>query len=189
MGWRDINLNRRKPRIDVAVVPMAAGEPREAAVLRKVVGAALAAIAGQGGGSDAFAAGYAAGFARQQALKHGVDTEADGGVALLAALGAQAPHALAAAVAAISFVPRQAGSPRAALAAEDPLADAGYLVGQLDALCNTRKLLRRDSGVVAYLTLCDHVADRLQTHQPTAALRLAPAERAIVERALAGGTG
>ena len=77
MGWRDINMNRRKPRLDVAVVPMGEGEDREAAVLHS------------------------------------------------------------------------------------------------------------DGGAARYLTACDHAADRMQTHHPTAVLRLDPAERAIVEAALA----
>lgn len=189
MGWRDINLNRRKPRIDVAVVPMAEGEDRDAAVLRKAVGAALAALAEQGAGASAFAAGYLAGFARHQALKHGLDAEADGGVALLAQLAAQAPDALKPAIAALRLAPRAVASPRARLGACDVPGDAGYLVGQLEALCGTRKLLSTGGDVAAYLTRCDHAADRLQTHQPTAVLRLDAAERAVVAQALRGPGG
>jgi hypothetical protein len=180
MGWRDINMNRRKPRIDVAVVPMSAGEDREAAVLRKVVAAALASLREQGAAEQRFTAGYLAGYARHQALKHGVDAEGDGGVALMAALAAQAPGA----VQGLQLVPRKLRSSRAALAAADDMADAGYLVGHLESLCGTRKLLNTRGDVTAYLTACDHAADRLQTHHPTAVLRFDTVERAIVERAL-----
>lgn len=184
MGWREINMNRSKPRRDVAVVPMAAGEDRGAAVLRKAVAAALAAVAEQGAADAAFAAGYLAGFARREAQKHGLDAEADGGAALLAELGAQAPDGLKHAVQALQLAPRTVPSSRAALAAADALADAGYLVGHLESLCGTKRLLAAGGGAEAYLTLCDHAADRLQTHQPTHVLRLDPAERAVVRAAL-----
>jgi hypothetical protein len=75
-------------------------------------------------------------------------------------------------------------SSRAALAAADSLADAGYLVGHLESLCGTKRLLATGGDVEAYLTLCDHAADRLQTHHPTDVLRLDPAERAVVRAAL-----
>jgi len=178
-------MNRRKPRIDVAVVPMGEGEDRDAAVLRKAVTAALAAVAEQGGADPRFTAGYAAGFARHQALKHGLEAETDGGAALLAALAALAPEGLRQAVDAVTLSPRRTPSPRAGLGAADPLADAGYLVGHLESLCGTRKLLGRQGSVPDYLTRCDHAADRMQTHYPTAVLRFDSAERAIVERALA----
>ena len=115
-----------------------------------------------------------------EALKHGVDAEADGGVALLAALTAQAPDV----VQALQLAPRKVPSSRAALAAADPLADAGYLVGHLESLCGTKRLLATGGDVEAYLTLCDHAADRLQTHHPTDVLRLDPVERAVVRAAL-----
>ena len=185
MGWRDINMNRRKPRLDVAVVPMGEGEDREAAVLRKAVAAALASVAEQDAADAPFTAGYLAGFARHQALKHGVDAERDGGAALMAALAAQAPVALQDALRGLQLAPRAVASSRAALGAGDPLADAGSLVGHLESLCGTRKLLHSDGGAARYLTACDHAADRMQTHHPTAVLRLDPAERAIVEAALA----
>lgn len=185
MGWREINMNRRKPRIDVAVVPMGEGEDRDAAVLRKAVASAWAAVAEQGATDKDFTAGYAAGFAHHQALKHGLDAEGDGGAALLAELAVQAPEALREAVKGLRLQLRAVASPRAALAASAPLADAGYLVGHLESLCGTRKLLVRQGTVADYLTRCDHAADRMQTHAPTAVLRLDSVERAIVERALA----
>ena len=163
MGWRDINMNRRKPRIDVAVVPMGEGEERAAAVLRKAVNTALAWVREQGAANPAFTAGYVAGFARHQALKHGLASDV---------------------VQALQLVPRKAPSSRAGLAAADPLADAGYLVGHLESLCGTKRLLATGGDVEAYLTLCDHAADRLQTHHPTDVLRLDPAERAVVRAAL-----
>ena len=180
MGWRDINMNRRKPRIDVAVVPRSDGEERGAAVLRKAVTAALASVREQGAANGMFTAGYLAGFGRHQALKHGVDAEADGGKALLTALAAQVPEI----VQALQLAPRELPSSRAALGASDGLADAGYLVGHLESLCGTRRLLATDGDVEAYLTLCDQAADRLQTHHPTDVLRLDPAERAVVRAAL-----
>lgn len=179
-------MNRRKPRLDVAVVPMGAGEDRATAVLRKAVAAAWASIAEQGAGNAAFTAGYAAGFARHQGLKHGLDAEADGGAGLLAAVAAQAPDALREAVANLRLVARASPSSRASLGAADAVADAGYLVGHLESLCGTRRLLARQASVADYLTLCDQAADRMQTHHPTAVLRLDSVERAIVEGALAG---
>lgn len=178
-------MNRRKPRIDVAVVPLREGEDPQAAVLRKAVSGALASALEQDGEGCAFTAGYLAGFARQQALKHGLDAEADGGAALLAGLLEQAPADWRAAVEALRLVPRQAASSRARLGATDPAADAGYLVGHLEALCGTRKLLGRGGEATGYLTRCDQAADRLQTHHPTAVLRFDPIERAIVAAALA----
>lgn len=181
MGWRDINLNRRKPKIDVAVVPMAPGEDRATAVLRKAGTQALAA----GSGSDAaFTAGYLAGYARQQALKHGIDAEHDM-AALVALLAAGARDDVRAVLERLCFAPRRMASPRAGLEASDAVADAGYLVGHLEALCGTRRLLDVAGGAEAYLTRCDQVADRLQTHQPTAVLRLDEAERAVVRAAFA----
>ena len=178
-------MNRRKPRLDVAVVPMAAGEDREAAVLRKAVAAALARVAEQSAADARFTAGYLAGFARHQALKHGLDAEQDGGAALLAALRAQAPEWLQDGLRALSLAPRRLPSSRAALGPEDPVVDAGYLVGHLESLCGTRKLLATGGDVAAYLTACDHAADRLQTHHPTAVLRLDAQERDVIRHALA----
>ena len=178
-------MNRRKPRRDVAVVPVRDGEDREAAVLRKAVAAGFAAVAEQGKADARFTAGYAAGFARHQALKHGLDAEADGGAGLLATLAAVAPETLREAVRGLTLSARATPSPRAGLAAADPVADAGYLVGHLESLCSTRRLLVRQGSVADYLTRCDHAADRMQTHYPAAVLRLDSVERAIVERALA----
>ena len=129
---------------------------------------------------DAFTAGYLAGYARHQALKHGLDAEADGGAALLAALAVQAPDD----VAALQLTRRRQATSRTTLGASDLLADAGYLAGHLESLCGTRRLLDTAGGAAAYLTRCDQAADRLQTHHPTAVLRLDPVERAIVETAL-----
>jgi len=181
MGWKDINLNRHKPQPRFAVIPVAEGQDRTSAVLARACDAAWTAFTGQGAGpADGVSAGYLAGFARHQALKHGVDAEADGGKALLVALAAQAPDI----VQALELAPRKLPSSRAALGVSDELADAGYLVGHLESLCGTRRLLAADGDVGAYLTLCDQAADRLQTHHPTDVLRLDPAERAVVRAAL-----
>ena len=187
-------MNRRKPRIDVAVVPAEEGEDAGRAVLRKVCRSAVDAAVSQSDGAIAllpFIAGYLAGHARQQALKHGLDAESDGCVELIAVLEAAAPDDLKAAIAALRFAPREAVSGRAGLRAGAPLADAGYIVGHLEALCGTRRLLAMGlklggaAGIDPYLTACDVAADRMQTHHPTAALRLDPDERAVLRQAFA----
>jgi hypothetical protein len=67
MGWRDINMSRRKPPMRLAVIPMEEGQDASDAVLRKAARTALHALA-QAPVIDpdlqAFAAGYLAGFAR-----------------------------------------------------------------------------------------------------------------------------
>jgi hypothetical protein len=195
MGWRDINMSRRKPPLRLAVIPMEEGEDTREAVLRKAAGAALGALA-QASIIDPklvpFATGYLAGFARHQALKHGVDAETGQMEALLAALIAEAPAAIGQALGALRFTPRISTlqSSRAVLRAEQGLADAGYLVGHLESLCRSERLLaaglslirRRD--IEGFLTACDFAADRMQTHQPTMALRFDTDERAILREAL-----
>lgn len=188
-------MNRRKPRIDVAVVPVEAGEDASRAVLRKACRAAVAAAAEQAGGAAPafapFVAGYFAGHARHQALKHAVDAEGDRNEDLIAVLETEAPIAFAPSVAALRFLPRGTGRGRAGLRATVPLADAGYIIGHLESLCGTRRLLARamtlggdGAAVDAYLTACDVAADRMQTHHPTAALRLDGDERAVLREAL-----
>ncbi len=188
MGWRDINMSRRKPPLRLAAVPREDGEDLAAAVLRKAARAALAAQAQQPGNApDAFTAGYLAGYARHQALKHGLDPEEGERPleALLAELKAVAPASLA-----LRFSPRKGAQMRSGLAATPPLADAGYLVGHLESLCGTTRLLGLappagcgPDAIAAYLTHCDHAADRLQTHQPTASLRFDAGEREILRAA------
>ena len=46
MGWRDINMNRRKPPVRLAVIPVEEGQDAREAVLRKASLIALAAVAG-----------------------------------------------------------------------------------------------------------------------------------------------
>jgi hypothetical protein len=76
------------------------------------------------------------------------------------------------------------------LRAAGGLADAGYLVGHLASLCGSERLLGQSLTLLAagdtdaFLTACDVAADRLQTHQPTMALRFDADERAILRRAL-----
>lgn len=187
-------MNRRKPRRDVAVVPRAEGEDHAAAVLRKSALAALAALdaqwQGDGGAARlSFIAGYLAGFARHQALKHGLDAEEDGLLSLMAQLVPMAPPVLRSPLTALAFLPRTGGaSPRAMLRASEGLADGGYLAGHLESLCGTRRLLPAAVESATYLTACDTAADRLQTHHPTASLRFDAAERAIVAAAVAALT-
>jgi hypothetical protein len=92
----------------------------------------------------------------------------------------------------LRFTPR-AGTlqtARASLRAEQGLADAGYLAGHLASLCGSDKLLGHclahlaAGDIEALLTACDFAADRMQTHQPTMALRFDTAERTILREAL-----
>lgn len=195
MGWRDINMNRRKPPLRLAVVPMEEGEDAHAAVLRKAARKALATleqISMIDPDLQAFAAGYLAGFARHQALKHGVDAEAGLMEALLAVLSADAPSVIGPSLDALHFEPRTGAleTSRASLRAERGLADAGYLVGHLASLCGSETLLglsltKLSKGdIESFLTACDFAADRLQTHQPTMALRFTVEEREILRKAL-----
>ena len=197
MGWRDINMSRRKPPMRLAVIPVEEGEDAQAAVLRKAARKALATSDGLPAivaGLMPFAVGYLTGFARHQALKHGVDAEKDEGLmqALLGALTAEAPPSLGQAVEHLRFSPRPGAqqSSRAALRAEQGLADAGYLAGHLASLCGSETLLRLSlaqlskGDIEAFLTACDFAADRMQTHQPTMALRFDVQERAILREAL-----
>jgi hypothetical protein len=196
MGWRDINMSRRKPPLRLAAVPREEGQDHASAVLRKAAGAAIAALAQQPATApDAFTAGYLAGYARHQALKHGLDAEAEVPPleALLAELSLLAPQGLASSLRALTFSPRAGADARASLSATQPQADAGYLVGHLESLCGTCRLLSLappancgPEAFAAYLTHCDHAADRLQTHQPTASLRFDAGERAVLRAAFAG---
>ena len=196
-------MNRRKPPVRHAVIPVAEGQGREDAVLRKAATSALTAAEAQGAGLAPapllpFLAGYVAGFARQLALRHGVDAEQEGESplrALLDVLAADAAPHLAEAIRNVRFSARQPGqSRRAALAAAGDLADAGYLGGHLDAICETRRLIRAavDSlggahPAEALLNASDIAADPMQTRQPTLSLRFDASEREIVRRAFSGG--
>jgi len=194
MGWRDINMNRRKPPARLAVVLVEEGQDAREAVLRKACLIALSTLADSSGIAPslaAFVAGYLAGFARHQALKHGVDAEKDM-LSLCAVLGPDAPAALAEEIAALRFSPRTGSlrTSRAMLRAENGIADAGYLAGHLASLCGADRLLGSAVKLLAagkiedFLTACDVAADRLQTHQPTMALRFDVDERAILRQAL-----
>lgn len=199
MGWRDINMNRRKPQRRFAVVPIEEGGDEKAAVLRKASRAAVVAWREQSAGLDdgaagpasmSFGAGYLAGFARHQALNHGVDAE-DDMPGLLAALAAEVPEPMQVALNALAFTVRGVPSARAKLGAVNPLVDAGYLTGHLESLCGSQRLLRtmrdvwgKSDAAEFYLTACDVAADRMQTHQPTMSLRFDPAERAIITTAI-----
>jgi hypothetical protein len=191
MGWRDINMNRRKPPLRLAVIPVEEGQDAREAVLRKASLIALSALADVPPGLAPFVAGYLAGFARQQALKHGVDAEKDMR-SLCAVLCRDAPAPPAEEIAKLRFSPRTGPhrSSRAMLRAEYGLADAGYLVGHLASLCGSERLLGSAMELLAagdigaFLTACDVAADRLQTHQPTMALRFDTDERAILRACL-----
>ena len=191
MGWRDINMNRRKPPLRLAVVPVEEGQDAHDAVLRKASLAALSALAEVPPGLVPFVAGYLAGFARHQALKQGVDAEKDM-PKLCAVLGRDAPAAIADEIAKLRFSPRRGPhrTSRAMLRAEEGIADAGYLVGHLASLCGSERLLASAlkllaaGDTAAFLTACDIAADRMQTHQPTMALRFDEEERAILRAAL-----
>jgi hypothetical protein len=199
MGWRDINMNRRRPPMRHAVVAVEEGQDERQAVLSKACRAALSMLAqvtAVGPGLEPFLAGYLAGVARHQALKHGHDAERDEDGPpmqdLLAELAGQVPPPIRDEVARLRFSPRTGArpSPRAQLRAEQGLADAGYLVGHLESLCRTEKLLGSAlrllaaGDVEAFLTACDVAADPMQTHQPTMSLRFDPQERDILRQAL-----
>ncbi len=191
-------MNRRKPVVRHAVVPVAEGQGITDAVLLKAAASARLAAEAQGAARVPdrllpFVAGYLAGYARQQALRHGIDAEQER--AFLDVLAAEAPPELSVALQALRFSPRQPGqSRRAALAAAGVCADAGYLGGHLDAMCETRRLIRaaveslesRDPAE-AFLMAADIAADPMQTRQPTLSLRFDASEREIVRRAFSGG--
>ena len=187
-------MNRRKPQMRVAVVPVEEGEEPRQAVLRKAAAVAVSALAQAPeleGGLLPLAAGYLAGFARHQALKHGEDAEQDALDSLLLVLLREAPPSLRDALSELRFSPRPGTGARARWRAAPELADAGYLLGHLESLCGTRRLLRAAVELAAagdldaFLTACDVAADRLQTHQPTLSLRLDTAERALMREAFA----
>ncbi len=197
-------MNRRKPRQSFAVVPLEGDGDARSAVLRKAARAAVASCVSQWAWKDAmaraplglaFAAGYVAGFARHQGLRHGVDAEKDM-AALAGILLAEAPEELRAALAALVFSPRAIASARAALAAAGGTADAGYLSGHLESLCGSRRLLGLAAEIWGepgaanlYLTASDTAADRMQTHLPTASLRFDEAERAVISAAFSPSAG
>lgn len=197
MGWREINMNRRKPVLRLAVVPVAEGESREAAIIRKVGREAVEGLAAQVQGqhskaADAFLGGFALGVARQKALKLGLDCEAADNA--MAQLIAAIPAASGLAFSARQPLPQGLRSRLTASWLFGVAADAGYLAGQLEAVCGMRKLaglaLRRvaddpSSAAQRFITDCDIAADRLQSHQPTLSTRFTPAERAIVAAGIA----
>ncbi len=198
MGWRDINMNRKKPQPRLTVIPVEAGMDFTRAVLRKAAADAVAALRTQLGANmpadfSPFVSGYLLGYARQCGLKHGVDceTEPDGMAALAEALAEVGCIDFSAEPQSLSFSPRGllGSSQRAALRATPALADAGYLVGHLEALCGSARLARlaiartalgAEAGARAYLTDCDTAADPLQTRQPTMSLRFTPEEREAI---------
>jgi hypothetical protein len=199
MGWRDINMSRRKPPMRHAVIAVEEGQDERQAVLRKACRAAvsmLARIPAVDPAFDPFIAGYLAGFARHQALKHGYDAERNENGPpmqdLLAELAGQVLPPIRNEVARLRFSPRTGPrrSARAGLRAEQGPADAGYLVGHLESLCRTEKLLGSALNLLAageveaFLTACDVAADPLQTHQPTTSLRFDMEERDILRQAL-----
>lgn len=192
MGWKDINMNRRKPQLRLAVVPVREGEDIAGAVLRKAAAAAIPALHAQLPDAEEcppriapFAAGYLAGFARQLALKHDHDAEATHPPlhALLEELRRAAPAPLSGPLGGLSFRPRGTASPRARLGPDNAWADAGYLTGHLEALCGTQRLIAAalaGPDAEAFLTACDVAADPMQTRQPLMSLRFDAGERAVI---------
>ncbi len=185
MGWREINMNRRKPQVSLAVVPGAPGEGRQAAVLRKAASMALDVLRAQlpCGVIDSrfspFLAGYLMGHARQVALKHGIDGNDDALSALAAELERQAAPLTGIGISGLQSIGGHAGS----------------LVGRLEALCGTRHLLGQalvcgnhsvaaDAGN-AFLTDCDNAADPMQSRAPTMSLRFNAQERDVILAAFA----
>ena len=176
-------MNRRKPPLRLAAVAMAPGEDRQTAVLRKAASSALEVLKAQllpdmdvsaMHWFSPFLAGYLMGYARQMALKHGIDCE-DGALGVLAAeLGRQAASLPGFGISRI----------------QTPGGEAGCLVGRLEALCGTRHLVgqvsvracrsdEEDAGI-AFLTDCDNAADPMQSRAPTMSLRFNSQERAAI---------
>jgi hypothetical protein len=192
MGWKDINMMRRRPLPVYAVTPAEPGlDPRRAA-LRKSAALAQAALDQQlaeaAPGDEVqsalrpFISGYLAGFARQSASKLGIDSTAESDGDLAEEFATLTPPGVADAM----RVQNDAGA--------FPLQAAGHLVGGLEARCGSRKLVRRaierlvETGPGAanrFLTDCDIAADPMQTRAPTMPLRFNAEERAIVLEAFA----
>ena len=199
MGWRDINMNRRRPQPRVAFVADVPGADRAAQVLAKAAAAAIGLASQQLGESTtggAFLTGYLFGYARQGALRDGVDGERESMSALAQALAGVLPERWDIDPGQIEFVQRATADrmPRARLRATDAGADAGFLVGHLEALCGSEKLLRLallrmeqggDQAAQDFLTDCDVAADPMQTRNPTLALRFHGEEREVIRRAFA----
>lgn len=189
MGWREINMNRRKPPLRLAAIAMAPGEDRRAAVLRKAASVALETLRAQlpleldeeaKQRLSPFLGGYLLGNARQVALKHGIARDDDAMRDLAAELERQ--------IVALSGM-GISGFPAAGKTA-DARCDAGRLVGRLEALCGTRHLVGEaflcwrqgapvDAGR-AFLTSCDNAADPMQSRAPTQSLRFSKEERAVI---------
>lgn len=212
MGWREINMNRRKPPLKLAAIARQPGEDFASAVLRKVAASAIAALTGQLRGSTApvgatrlscFLAGYMLGHARQSALAHGVDCEKAGGQLLprlAAEIARQAPATLHFDAEGLVLAPRAFSEhlPRSRIHLSNgdmaQVHDAGYLVGHLEALCKSDHLMRMalqrleqqgPDASAAFLTDCDNAADPMQTRAPTMDLRFTREEREIVRKGLA----
>ena len=185
MGWRDINMNRRRPQPRVAFVAVEPGTDRTRAVLRKAAASAVAAASEQVNGEDMasppasarFMAGYLLGFARQRSSADGVDCAAlppaSGSDLLTEDIARAAPPSWKVVVEGLGS---DGGRQR----------EAGMLVGRLDAVCGSGKLLRQararmaEGGAAAaraYLTDCDIAADPMQTRLPTLSLRFHGDER------------
>ncbi|WP_373505753.1 hypothetical protein [Aestuariivirga sp.] len=201
-------MNRRKPPLRLAVVPLVPGADKRTAVLRKAAGMAVDALTDQVDGMlpDGFApfvAGYALGFARHVAMKHDVDCEGGDGPHTMDELAAEIAPLLSSgigiAMRGISFSRREVSGDaqrarlRLGAAGAEGLADAGYLVGHLEALCGSRMLVRKaigrmqkdDEGARAFVTDCDFAADKMQSHLPTTSLRFTAAERTVILEAFA----
>lgn len=180
MGWREINMNRRKPPLRLAVIAMAPGEDRRAAVLRKAASQALEALQAQlplALDDDAtqrfspFLGGYLMGYARQAALKH--DIVCDDAASEFAA----------------EFERQTDPMPGLQLIGNgvDARYGAGILVGRLEALCATRHLVgeavrcwKNAEAALAFLTACDNAAAPMQSRAPTQSLRFTRQERAVI---------
>ena len=190
MGWREINMNRRKPPLRLAAIAMAPGEDRRAAVLRKAAFMALETLRTQlpleldeeaKQRLSPFLGGYLLGYARQVALKHGIARDDDAMRDLAAELELQ--------IVALSGM-GISGFPAAGKTA-DARCDAGRLVGRLEALCGTRHLVgeaflcwhqeqKIADAASVFLTSCDNAADPMQSRAPTQSLRFSKEERAVI---------
>lgn len=207
MGWKDINMNRRRPQVRHTFIPVEPGLDLQMAVRRKAVGLAVAAFAEQVSPDGlarfadpelkGFALGYLAGFSSVRAMRDAANPDdpyaEENARALTAEIFRQIRDVLRIEAENVSFTVR--GESRTAIRAPlvftvpgaGAMADAGYLVGHLEGVCNSRKLVRQMlarrghmGAGMAFLTDCDIAADPMQTRQPMMLLRFTPQERALI---------
>lgn len=188
MGWREINMNRRRPQPSFSAIPVEPGGDRTRAVMRKAAAAAVrnATLQMDGIPDDtpfkAFVASYLLGYAIHVTAKNGVDCKAITGDAGMADLAREIAEAIPAAW---GIDMRDVGLP----GRNSPMFEAGSLVGRLEARCACAMLLGRararmqqtgGNAGLAFLTDCDNAADPMLSRLPTMRLRFEGRERDVI---------